>query len=160
LKKQNKKLFLSSFYHRVSRLKMYGKKKIMVRLNKIYSKIPSFDCKHCHECEGPIVWFEPEEINIREYLNKNNLEYIVWSTEDFEKNNMKCPYLKNDRCSIYPVRPIVCRLQGNIRDLPCKFNKNNLITDEKYHEIKNEFNNFLKELDAFNICYSTRKHNL
>ncbi len=118
------------------------------------------NCQHCHECEGPIIWFKPEEINIREYLHKNNLEYIIWSTEEFEKHNMKCPYLKNNRCRIYPVRPIVCRLQGNISELPCKFNKNNLITNEKYHEIKNEFNSLLKDIDAFNICYSTRRHNL
>lgn len=139
---------------------MHSKKKIIDRLNNIYSKIPDFDCQHCHECEGPIIWFKPEEINIREYLQKNNLEYITWSTEEFEKHYMKCPYLKNDRCSIYPVRPIVCRLQGNISELPCKFNKNNLITNGKYQEIKNEFNSLLKDIDAFNICYSTRIHNL
>jgi Fe-S-cluster containining protein len=138
-----------------------SKKKIVERLNNIYSKIPDFNCQHCHECEGPIIWFKPEEINIRDYLDKNNLEYIIWSTEEFQKNNMKCPYLKNDRCSIYPVRPIVCRLQGNIAELPCKFNnKIKLITDEKYHEIKNEFNNLLKDIDGFNICYSTRRHHL
>jgi Fe-S-cluster containining protein len=138
-----------------------SKKKIIERLKNIYSKIPDFNCQHCHECEGPIIWFKPEEINIREYLDKNKLEYIIWSTEEFQKNNMKCPYLKNDRCSIYPVRPIVCRLQGNIPELPCKFNnKKNLITDEKYHEIKNEFNNLLKDIDGFNICYSTRRHHL
>ena len=139
---------------------MYSKKKIIERLNNIYSKIPDFDCQHCHECEGPIIWFKPEEINIREYLHKNNLEYIIWSTEEFIKHHMKCPYLKNKRCSIYPVRPIVCRLQGNIPDLPCKFNKNNLITDKKLQEIKNEFNNLLKDINGFNICYGTRKRNL
>jgi hypothetical protein len=138
-----------------------SKKKIIEHLNNIYSKIPDFNCQHCHECEGPIIWFKPEEINIREYLDKNSLEYIIWSTEEFQKNNMKCPYLKKGRCSIYPVRPIVCRLQGNIAELPCKFNnKKNLITDEKYHEIKNEFNNLLKDIDGFNICYSTRRHHL
>lgn len=139
---------------------MLSKNKIIEKLNNIYSKIPDFNCQHCHECEGPIIWFKPEEINIREYLHKNNLEYIIWSTEEFQKYNMKCPYLKNNRCSIYPVRPIVCRLQGNISELPCKFNKNNLITDKKFQEIKNEFNNLLKEINGFNICYSTRRHNL
>ncbi len=32
-----------------------------------------------------------------------------------------CPYLKNGRCSIYPVRPMVCKLWGNGNEMPCMF---------------------------------------
>ena len=131
--------------------------KIIKRLNEIYSKIPNFQCRHCHKCSGPIIWFKPEEINIRNYLKENNIEYVVWSIDDFKKNNMMCPYLKNDRCSIYPVRPIVCRLQGNISELPCEHNKNNYMNKKLYLEIKKEFNTFLKEIGGTDVFYGTRK---
>jgi hypothetical protein len=53
---------------------MLRDKEIKERLNKIYAKIPdNFSCLHCHCCCGPIVWFKPEEIMIREYLEQNNL---------------------------------------------------------------------------------------
>lgn len=134
------------------------KKDIIKRLNNIYSQIPSFECKHCHQCEGPIIWFKPEEINISDYLEKHNMKYRQWTKEQFERNNKKCPYLKNDRCSIYPVRPIVCRLQGTINDLPCKHNKEILLDKDELLNIKKEMDQLIKELDAIGIVYGTKKY--
>jgi len=125
------------------------------RLNRIYSKIPEYDCKHCHECTSPIFWFYPEEVNIRNYLIKNNMGYLTYSTEEFQKNNMQCPYLKNNRCSIYPVRPIVCRLQANIIELPCKYKISEYMSNEKLLEIKEEFNQLLRDLDVLGQFYGT-----
>jgi Fe-S-cluster containining protein len=133
-------------------------KEMREKLYKIYSKIPDFECKHCHECEGPIVWFLPEELLIRDYLKKHNMKYLKWTKEQFERNKSKCPYLKNDRCSIYPVRPIVCRLQGNISDLPCKNNKNGYISEKKLAEIKKDMEKLVKEMDSVGIIYGTKKY--
>jgi len=137
---------------------MLKPKEIKNRLNEIYSQIPNFNCKHCHDCEGPIIWFKPEEINIRCYLKEHNMRYIQWTKEQFKKNRKKCPYLKNDRCSIYPVRPIVCRLQGTIKDLPCKYNKKILINDTKLAKIKKDMNNLLEEMNAVGRIYGTKKY--
>ena len=130
---------------------------IKKNLEKIYKKIPNFDCKHCHECCGPIVWFKSEEFLIKEYLQKNKLERITWTKKEFENNNMKCPYLKDNRCVIYPVRPIVCRLQGNISELPCKFNKNKYLSIKQIQKIKKNFNAYNNKFDGGLIFYSTRK---
>ena len=70
---------------------------------------------------------------------------------------MKCPFLKNDRCSIYQVRPIVCRLQGNIPDLPCRFNKNGYMSDETIKKIKKDFYELNKKFQGNSMFYSTRK---
>jgi Fe-S-cluster containining protein len=133
-------------------------RKIIDDLEYLYSIIPKFNCNHCHKCCGPIIWFEPEEIMIRNYLKKNNMKKIVWTKNKFKENKMLCPYLKNDRCSIYPVRPIVCRLQGNIAELRCKSNNNtnkNQISKNELNEIRKKFINLIKQTNRVNNFYST-----
>jgi len=138
--------------------KIITKDELKNRLNKIYKKIPEFKCKHCHKCEQDlIIWFKPEEINIRDYMSKHNIEYITLSSKEFKKNNKQCPYLKNNRCIIYPVRPIVCRLQGTISELPCKYNKNQYMSKKQFATIKKEFNQLLKDIDALGEFYGTLK---
>jgi Fe-S-cluster containining protein len=107
------------------------------RLNKIYDQIPEMDCNGCGGCCGPIKWFASEDFVIKDYMKQNNIEYIKWGIRDFIKNNFKCPYLTKDKkCKIYPVRPIICRLQGHTEKLPCinklpfdvsKYKANNLM---------------------------------
>ncbi len=131
---------------------------VIDKLENIYSRIPAFDCKHCSECSGPILWFEPEEIFIRKYLGDNNIKRVVWTKEEFEKNDMKCPYLKDHRCSIYPVRPLVCRLQGVVPDLLCKKNKKQKnISKQELDIILEEFKKLILDIDGKDIFYSTKK---
>jgi Fe-S-cluster containining protein len=138
---------------------MLKNSEIKERLNKIYAKIPdNFPCQHCNSCCGPIIWFKPEEMMIRDYLEHHNMDYVVWSIDEFKKNNMRCPYLKNSRCLIYAVRPLVCRLQGNIQDLPCKKLKTRQFLSQKIvDEIKIEFDQLITQINANNIFYSTKK---
>ena len=92
----------------------------MVKLKKIYSTIPEMECKKgCKMCCGLIRWFPVENENIQRYMDKNNIENVHWSIEQYAENDFICPYCKNNRCIIYPVRPVVCRLQGHISKLPC-----------------------------------------
>jgi len=133
---------------------------IIESLEKIYSKIQDFKCKQCHQCCGPIIWFEPEELLIRDYLEKHKLKRILWTKEEFKLNKMRCPYLRNDRCIIYSVRPIVCRLQGNISELKCKsLTNSNLISEEDLENIRKEFIKLIKQSNGTNIFYSTLKLN-
>jgi len=136
---------------------MLSKEEIKKRLDSIYAQIPDFECKHCHECSGPIVWFKPEEIIIRDYLKEHNMEYVKWSIEEFVKHKMQCPYQKNDRCSIYQVRPIVCRLQGNVPDLPCKHN-NKMMSKEQIDKVKRELDALVRESGGSGVIYGTRKY--
>jgi Fe-S-cluster containining protein len=32
-----------------------------------------------------------------------------------------CAYLKNGRCSVYDLRPRVCRLYGHVPEMPCEY---------------------------------------
>jgi len=129
---------------------------VIKSLKKIYRSIQNFNCKHCHKCCGPIVWFEPEDILISNYLEKKKLKRILWTKDQFEQNQMRCPYIINDRCVIYPVRPIVCRLQGNISELKCKSSTNvKSMSQEDLEKIRKDFIKIIKEANGTNIFYST-----
>lgn len=130
---------------------------IIHRLNEIYSLIPQVPCRQCHQCCKQIMWFKPEEINIRSYLKKHNLSYITWSDEEFRAHDMNCPYLDEDGCRIYPVRPIVCRLQGVISELYCPFQSELLLTDVQVKQIMNQLNELTREIGGINDVYATRK---
>jgi uncharacterized protein len=138
-------------------MKLIPKAEVIRRLNKIYAKVPSFDCKHCHQCSSPIMWFKPEEINIKEFLKLHHLPYLTLSDEEFRLNRMKCPYLENDRCSIYPVRPLVCRLQGTISNLPCPYNSNFLLSEDQYKKIIKELDALTQDVDGIDECFGTRR---
>jgi len=93
---------------------------IKKQLDEIYEQIPSFDCKRCGKCCGPIVWFKPEDLVIQEFMKQHGIEHVIWSMDDYEKNGFHCPYWNEKKgCLIYPVRPFICRMQGLSNDLPC-----------------------------------------
>jgi hypothetical protein len=111
---------------------MNAKEKIK-KLNEIYSKIPIIKCKEdCHECCGCNQWLPIEAKNILEFLKKNNItERKAKSLFDY------CPYIENDKCLIYPVRPIICRLFGvvkkdeKIANIECSYAKPEKFLTEK-----------------------------
>lgn len=127
------------------------------RLFDIYSRIPTISCKHCSSCCGPILWFEPEEICIQAYMKKESIRYVQWSNQEFERNNMRCPYLSKNRCIIYPVRPLVCRLQGVTKGLTCQQTLRPLIDDDEIVLIKKMFFRLLSDMDASHLVYGTRE---
>jgi Fe-S-cluster containining protein len=113
-------------------------KEIQARLDEIYSLIPDFACKSCGRCCGPINWRIPEGLVIKKYMEKHGIEHVVWTHEDYEENDMNCPYLKENKCIIYPVRPLVCRLQGHLMKLRCPYHCKLVCEhcEEKFDEIK------------------------
>jgi len=88
-----------------------------MNLKRIYQKIPDFNCKEgCSECCGPHPWSLEEARKIRRFLKKCGLK------ERFVKfGSLSCPYIENERCIIYPVRPLMCRLYGAVEGLKCPF---------------------------------------
>jgi Fe-S-cluster containining protein len=114
----------------------------LVELQKVYDSIPRLACKkECPEvCITTMELSQIEEINIRLFLKKRGREWVDFKDfGDFE-NHMKrigrhssgpndayscsclrCPYLTSKKlCSIYPVRPLVCRLYGVYEGMRCR----------------------------------------
>jgi|GEM_PF-5303938 len=91
-------------------------------LNSIYQEYSPCKkgCSSC--CDIPVAISDLEAIIIKEYLDKNNIKYqqlnsLKAKQENAGKNELigakytgiRCPFLKDDNCSIYPVRPFNCR---------------------------------------------------
>ena len=113
-----------------------GAKSNRIRLNKIWrlgedvSKVisPNTACKNgcSHCCKQAVTISEEEAKRIAEYKHTGYVKLDeLASTEQFlsriedqrEKyKGEECPFLENNRCAIYSVRPIACRFHFNLTD--------------------------------------------
>lgn len=75
-------------------------------------------CDGCRHEPDPnacctIVRARPQEAKrIRRFTEDNGIEWQV-------NEGIKCGFLRDGQCSIYEVRPWVCRAFGVVRQMPC-----------------------------------------
>ncbi len=85
----------------------------------IYNLIPDFMCTEgCIECcrtFGVPSRTRVEDERIKKFLQKNALK-------PGNAKGTRCPHLNPMGCSIYPVRPLICRLYGTSPNYRCKMN--------------------------------------
>lgn len=91
-------------------------------LDKIYSKVPSGDCIGCGNCCAESVGASFVEAEVifdylksmdKEKRNKIIEKLLVYIFDIYEMRD-KCPFLGEDnRCEIYEVRPLNCRIFGH-----------------------------------------------
>lgn len=83
-------------------------------------------CSHC--CYQPVFISLPEMLVISEYTHLPGLGDVsivdvgsIYATQS-RYLDIKCPFLIDSRCSIYKVRPLLCRVYFNLSDTPelCK----------------------------------------
>ncbi len=80
--------------------------------NRAIRKFPYFECKQlCQEACGVVCWTEAEEMVIADWLEAQGRKGRVGDLK-----TCVCPYLEAGACSIYEVRPIICRLFGLVKD--------------------------------------------
>lgn len=94
---------------------------IFSELNKVYDSVPKGNCKGCGNCCMESVGINLVEfLNIYNYLQKSNKLksnsmnniFDYYFLEYVEK--LPCPFKdENNRCSIYEVRPLNCRIYGH-----------------------------------------------
>lgn len=127
--------------------------KLFDKLNDIYKSLPSGDCTGCGKCCMESVGINLVEfLNIYKYLmNKENLRkqslsrildyYFLEYTE-----KRCCPFRdENNRCLIYEVRPLNCRLFGHWK----KYDYNNNLNNVTNRNI--EYKEFMKNEYGFDI---------
>lgn len=85
----------------------------MDSLHRIYSEVPSTNCKGlCVQACGPVMGTPAEVERITERCGSFPLPLADGS--------LTCNKLDGGRCSIYADRPLVCRLYGATRELRCQ----------------------------------------
>lgn len=96
------------------------------KLEELYKKIPKIECKGlCHETCAFIAASNIEQKRVKERLHQNifiSIESVYKNPKKFTLKDMKyCKALKDKRCSIYNIRPLICRLYGVAEGLECQF---------------------------------------
>ena len=76
----------------------------------LYAELPKLACRGlCAESCGPIALTPLEEQRIVE---------VAGSAPTFGPD-LVCSMLVDERCSVYQVRPALCRLWGLVESMPC-----------------------------------------
>lgn len=78
------------------------------------------NCTNCGECCGAILVTKKEIDEIQRYLEK--YPEVRQEASQREGKFLHCPFRDDEkyRCSIYSVRPLVCRLMGVCKGMTCK----------------------------------------
>ena len=79
-------------------------------LEALYALLPSIDCQgHCTDYCGPIAL---------SYVERKRLQRTTWKKLT-DLTTPVCPLLKAGRCSVHPIRPLVCRAWGTVASFAC-----------------------------------------
>ena len=93
-----------------------------MNLPEVYANVPQIACKgHCVESCGPIAMSRKEAQAIRKAAPRAPVMRVDDVYQLRVKNNLTCPLLKQGRCSVYDVRPMICRLWGVVPEMPCEW---------------------------------------
>ena len=96
------------------------------------------DCANCCTTNGGFVFITDEDVSkIARFLKINEDEFLKKFTRKvgnkislIDKDEKDCIFLKNKKCSIYPVRPIQCRT--------FPFWPQNLKTEKRWHIVQDD----------------------
>jgi|SRR5580765_244136 len=80
-------------------------------LEDLYARLPKIECKGlCFASCGVVIPYAclPEE--------EDRIFLPVLQTV---RQDMSCAALMLNRCSIYKIRPLICRIWGCVKDMPC-----------------------------------------
>lgn len=101
------------------------------QLDRLYAELPSIKCKGlCVDCCGPISMTQLEITRIAERVpsfpsTARQMPIRIASgqvviAKGFVTDCETCPLLTKDgRCSVYPIRPLICRLWGLVQSMRC-----------------------------------------
>ncbi len=88
------------------------KKRILKKLVGLYSSLPSIECKGlCVESCGSIAM---TEIELKRMIDKSGTTPTI-------DDHGTCSLLVDGKCSVYEVRPAICRMFGVAQGMECPF---------------------------------------
>lgn len=94
----------------------------------IYAEVPEMKCKGlCQECCGPIGMTKLEFSRVRQRftgpINAVPMPLSMSSGQELGRALVidchTCPMLKDGRCTVYDLRPLICRIWGTVQSMRC-----------------------------------------
>ena len=114
----------------------------LARIDAILSTIPSFKCKEgCADCCGPIRLSRLEYHRCVKVSGRTAQDVRRHMEKNVKQKTYQCPLLdkKSNRCSVYAVRPAICRIFGTTKELSCPHgyapDSAHILSEEKAREI-------------------------
>jgi Fe-S-cluster containining protein len=91
-------------------------RKRAAKLEALYARLPTVACRGlCAEACGPVPMTTFEAVRLRRADPRHRWPMVVLRNE-----RPRCCYLTDaDRCGVYDVRPLVCRVWGTVKRLSC-----------------------------------------
>lgn len=97
-------------------------------------------CKGCGECCGPVPITEKEFTEINIYVVNNKPKY------NKSAGKLQCKFRVDNKCSIYEVRPMMCRLMGVISGMTCKYGNSKNLNGLMFMDLKSKCAGLLNEV--------------
>ena len=95
------------------------------KLDKMYKQLPKINCKQLCEASCSIIPIgDLERKRIEKWLGFNPFltpEQIIEDLKSKSPCQFTCSLLKEGKCSIYRIRPLICRLFGLTKKMQCPF---------------------------------------
>lgn len=117
------------------------------KIKRLYAKLPKIKCqKKCTQACGPILMSTAEKKIIVKRVGKDPFADIKMpmDEESYVKNFtcLSCPLLKDGECTVYDIRPAVCRLFGLVKKMECPHGckPDRWVTDKEAHKLLKELN--------------------
>lgn len=126
---RSRRSFCSCRSVRRAGLRIHMNKDKVALVEKIYSSLPTIACKRlCQEFCGPISYTDIEAQRIR----KKHRRLPVL---DLDKD--RCSALEFGSCTVYELRPLICRLWGLIEAMRCPHGciPSRWLTDKEGHAL-------------------------
>lgn len=98
-------------------------------LERIYQSLPKIECKQlCQEACSFIVVTRAEKHFLTKMLNSDpthkmdKFHHALFTQDDVAKKKAPCKMLDScGNCTIYNIRPLICRLFGIVKQMKCPF---------------------------------------
>jgi uncharacterized protein len=97
-------------------------------LEDIYSKIPAIDCQGLCYDQCTLIIAHPVELDnigldphFKTLDDGKVLVHLIKQDWNDSDGCLTCPMLKDNKCSIYDKRPLICRLYGVVENMKCRF---------------------------------------
>ena len=84
----------------------------LAALDALYTALPTLPCQgKCQQSCGVIIMTKPEWLRI--------IRKLGYAPKG--KPSCVCPMLKQGRCSVHPIKPLICRLWGVTENMSCSW---------------------------------------